>query len=72
MTWYNRKEYLPPSDGVYEVGEEVPRENRIRSLGFVSYNGLNFDGYTISDFRVDYWRYPIVENVEKKYGKVKK
>ena len=70
MTWYKKSEELPPCDGVYEIGEISYIgiiKDKIRRVGFASYNGLEFSAHSYAD----YWRFPVVENVEKKYGKVK-
>lgn len=69
MTWFNRYEILPPSDGVYEIGEVCDKE--VSAIGYASYNGLEFTAHAVSPWRIKFWRYPIVLNVEKKYGKVK-
>jgi hypothetical protein len=70
MTWYKVWEELPPCDGVYEVsyGPEIECEYTTGYLG--KYNGFEFHCIGQKGFP-RYWRYPVVENREKRYGKVR-
>ena len=67
MTWYDCEKVLPPCDGVYEVmDKDSDRACRRTSpqIDLSKYNGLKFSSYG----NVSHWRYPVVENVEKRYG----
>jgi hypothetical protein len=67
MTWYDCEKVLPPCDGVYETKDESTDRMWGRLTPYTElrkYNGLTFSGYE----SVSHWRYPVVENVEKRYG----
>lgn len=67
MTWYEVDKVLPPCDGVYEIKnviQDIYYKRKCEYTELSKYNGLTFSGSVFAS----HWRYPVVENIEKKYG----